>query len=73
MTMAKSDLLVEGTVVEVLPNTMFKVDIGKGAPILCTISGKLRTNYIRVLQGDRVTVAMSPMDVTRGIIRWRGK
>lgn len=71
--MAKSDLLVEGTVVEVLPNTMFKVDIGKGAPILCTISGKLRTNYIRVLQGDRVTVAMSPMDVTRGIIRWRGK
>lgn len=71
--MAKSDLLVEGTVVEVLPNTMFKVDIGKGDPILCTISGKLRTNYIRVLQGDRVTVAMSPMDVTRGIIRWRGK
>lgn len=71
--MVKSDLLVEGTVVEVLPNTMFKVDIGKGDPILCTISGKLRTNYIRVLQGDRVTVAMSPMDVTRGIIRWRGK
>lgn len=71
--MVKSDLLVEGTVVKVLPNTMFKVDIGKGDPILCTISGKLRTNYIRVLQGDRVTVAMSPMDVTRGIIRWRGK
>lgn len=71
--MAKSDLMVEGTVVDVLPNTMFKVDIGKGDPILCTISGKLRTNYIRVLQGDRVTVAMSPMDVTRGIIRWRGK
>ena len=71
--MVKSDLLVEGTVVEVLPNTMFKVDIGKGDPILCTISGKLRTNYIRVLQGDRVTVAMSPMDVTRGLIRWRGK
>ena len=64
---------LEGTVVESLPNTMFKVDIGNGHVILATISGKLRMNYIRILPGDKVTVRMSPYDLTRGRITWRSK
>lgn len=72
--MARDDLIeTDGTVVETLPNTMFRVDIGGKEPILCTLSGKLRMNYIRVLNGDSVRVAISPNDVTRGIIRWRNK
>lgn len=72
--MARDDLVeLEGKVVEVLPNTMFKVDIGYGKPVLCTLSGKLRTNYIRVLNGDNVKIAVSPADPTRGIIKWRNK
>jgi len=64
---------VEGVVVESLPNTTFKVDIGNGHIILAHISGKLRMNFIRILPGDKVTVQMSPYDVTRGRITWRSK
>ena len=72
--MAKSDAIeLEGTVVESLPNTMFTVDIGNGHTILATISGKLRMKFIRILPGDKVTVQMSPYDLTRGRITWRSK
>ena len=72
--MAKSDMIeVEGVVVESMPNTTFKVDIGNGHTILANISGKLRMNFIRILPGDKVTVEMSPYDLTRGRITWRSK
>ena len=72
--MAKSDMIeVEGLVVESLPNTTFQVDIGNGHMILAHISGKLRMNFIRILPGDKVTVEMSPYDLTRGRITWRSK
>ena len=72
--MAKSDRIeVEGVVVESLPNTTFQVDIGNGHMILAHISGKLRMNFIRILPGDKVTVEMSPYDLTRGRITWRSK
>ncbi|MCL2152705.1 MAG: translation initiation factor IF-1 [Oscillospiraceae bacterium] len=72
--MAKDDMIeLEGIVVDSLPNTMFHVDIGNGHTILAHISGKLRMNFIRILPGDRVTVQMSPYDLTRGRITWRSK
>ena len=72
--MAKSDMIeVEGVVVESLPNTTFQVDIGNGHTIVAHISGKLRMNFIRILPGDKVTVEMSPYDLTRGRITWRSK
>jgi len=72
--LAKSDMIeLEGTVVESLPNTTFRVDIGNGHVILAHISGKLRMNFIRILPGDKVTVQMSPYDLTRGRITWRSK
>ena len=72
--MAKSDMIeVEGVVVESLPNTTFQVDIGNGHMILAHISGKLRMNFIMILPGDKVTVEMSPYDLTRGRITWRSK
>ena len=72
--MAKSDMIeVEGTVVEAMPNTTFQVDIGNGHIILAHISGKLRMYFIRILPGDKVTVEMSPYDLTRGRITWRTK
>ena len=72
--MAKSDMIeVEGVVVESLPNTTFQVDIGNGHTILAHISGKLRMYFIRILPGDKVTVEMSPYDLTRGRITWRSK
>ena len=72
--MAKDDVIeLEGTVVESLPNTTFRVDIGNGHIILAHISGKLRMNFIRILPGDKVTVQMSPYDLTRGRIPWRSK
>ena len=72
--MAKDDVIeLEGTVVESLPNTTFRVDIGNGHVILAHISGKLRMNFIKILPGDKVTVQMSPYDVTRGRITWRSK
>jgi translation initiation factor IF-1 len=64
---------VEGVVVESMPNTTFQVDIGNGHTILAHISGKLRMNFIRILPGDKVTVEMSPYDLTRGRITWRSK
>ena len=72
--MAKDDMIeLEGIVIESLPNTMFHVDIGNGHTILAHISGKLRMNFIRILPGDKVTVQMSPYDLTRGRITWRSK
>ena len=72
--MAKDDVIeLEGTVVESLPNTTFRVDIGNGHIILAHISGKLRMNFIRIPPGDKVTVQMSPYDLTRGRITWRSK
>lgn len=64
---------IDGVVSEALPNLMFNVDIGHGKTILCHLSGKLRTNFIRVLEGDAVTIEMSPYDLTRGRIIWRNK
>ena len=64
---------LEGVVTESLPNTTFNVDIGNGHIILAHISGKLRMNFIRILPGDKVTVQMSPYDLTRGRINWRSK
>ena len=72
--MAKDDAIeVEGTVVDALPNTMFHVELANGHKILAGISGKLRMNYIRIVPGDKVTVEMSPYDLTRGRITWRSK
>ena len=72
--MAKDDMIeVEGVVTESLPNTKFHVYNGNGDIILAHISGKLRMNFIRILPGDKVTVQMSPYDVTRGRITWRSK
>ena len=72
--MAKDDVIeLEGTVVESLPNTSFRVGIGNGHTILAHFSGKLRMNFIRILPGDKVTVQMSPYDLTRGRITWRSK
>ena len=62
---------LEGTVVEALPNAMFQVELPNGHKILAHISGKLRMNFIRILPGDKVTVQMSPYDLTRGRITWR--
>ena len=72
--MSKEDMIeLEGIVVEAMPNAMFKVEIQGGHVILAHISGKLRMNFIRILPGDKVTVAMSPYDLTRGRITWRSK
>lgn len=72
--MAKEDVIeVEGTVVEALPNTNFKVELENGYQILAYISGKLRMNYIKILPGDKVKVELSPYDLTRGRITWRAK
>lgn len=72
--MSKQDMIeVEGKVVEALPNATFKVELENGRQIIATISGKLRMNYIRILPGDKVTIDMSPYDLTRGRITWRSK
>ena len=72
--MSKKDVIeVEGVVLEKLPNAMFQVELENGHKILAHISGKLRMNYIRILPGDKVTVELSPYDLTRGRITWRGK
>ncbi|MGN0527495.1 MAG: translation initiation factor IF-1 [Eubacterium sp.] len=72
--MSKSDMIeVEGTVVEALPNTTFKVELQNGHIITAHISGKLRMNNIRILPGDRVTMEMSPYDLSKGRIIWRSK
>ena len=72
--MSKEDMIeLEGVVVEAMPNAMFKVEIPGGHTILAHISGKLRMNYIRILPGDKVTVEMSPYDLSKGRITWRSK
>ncbi|MDL2294530.1 translation initiation factor IF-1 [Ruminococcaceae bacterium OttesenSCG-928-D13] len=72
--MSKEDVIeVEGVVVESMPNAMFRVELENGHQILAHISGKLRMNFIRILAGDKVTVEMSPYDLTKGRITWRTK
>ena len=72
--MAKDDVMeLEGTVVETLPNAMFKVELENGHQILAHISVKLRMNFIKILPGDKVKLEMSPYDLTRGRITWRSK
>ena len=72
--MSKQDMLeLEGVVVEALPNATFQVQLENGHQILAHISGRLRMNYIRILPGDKVTVEMSPYDLTKGRITWRSK
>ncbi|MDD3613802.1 MAG: translation initiation factor IF-1 [Caldicoprobacterales bacterium] len=72
--MAKEDVIeVEGKVIDALPNAMFQVELDNGHKVLAHISGKLRMNFIRILPGDRVTIELSPYDLTRGRITWRGK
>ena len=70
--MAKEDVIeVEGKVVDTLPNAMFKVELENGATILAHVSGKIRMHYIKILPGDRVTVELSPYDLTKGRITYR--
>ena len=72
--MAKDDVIrVEGVVRELLPNTMFKVELQNGHCVLAHISGKMRLNFIRILPGDSVTLEMSPYDLTKGRIVFRQK
>ncbi|MBI2871533.1 MAG: translation initiation factor IF-1 [Candidatus Omnitrophica bacterium] len=72
--MPKEDAIeVEGTVIEPLPNAMFRVELEKGHKVLAHISGKMRMNYIKILPGDKVTVELSPYDLTRGRIIYRAK
>ena len=72
--MAKEDVIeVEGTVVESLPNTEFRVELENGHKVLAHISGKLRMNYIKILPGDKVKLELSPYDLTKGRITWRDK
>ena len=72
--MSKADVIeVEGTVIDALPNAIFKVKLENDHEVLAHISGKLRMNYIRILEGDKVTVELSPYDLTRGRITWRNK
>jgi translation initiation factor IF-1 len=70
-TQKEDTLQVDGTIVEALPNTMFRVDLENGHRILGHISGKMRKHYIRILPGDKVTVELSPYDLTRGRITYR--
>ncbi len=65
--------LVEGIVTENLPNTMFRVKLSNGKMLLCHLAGKMRLHRIKVLPGDKVTVELSPYDLTRGRITWRAK
>ena len=72
--MSKTDVIeVEGKVIEKLPNAMFQVELENGHRILAHISGKLRMNFIRILPGYKVTIEMSPYDLTKGRIIWRDK
>ena len=69
----KKHIQIEGTVVEKLPNTMFQVELENGHRVLAHISGKLRQNFIRILPGDKVTLELSPYDLSKGRIIWRDK
>ena len=71
--MKEEPIRVEGTVVELLPNTMFRVELPNGHKILAHISGKMRMNFIKILPGDKVTMEMSPYDLSKGRIIYREK
>jgi len=72
--MSKDDVIeVEGTVIEPLPNAMFRVELENGHKVLAHVSGKIRMHFIRILPGDKVTVELSPYDLTRGRITYRYK
>ena len=72
--MSKADVIeIKGVVVEKLPNAMFKVELENGHIVLAHISGKLRMNFIKILPGDKVTLEMSPYDLSKGRIVWRDK
>ncbi|MBF0707212.1 translation initiation factor IF-1 [Bacillus hwajinpoensis] len=72
--MAKEEVIeMEGTVIEPLPNAMFRVELENGHKILAHVSGKIRMHYIRILPGDKVTVELSPYDLSRGRITYRYK
>ena len=72
--MSKADVIeIEGTVVEKLPNAMFRVELENGHIVLAHISWKLSMNYIKILPGDKVTIEMSPYDLSKGRIIWRDK
>ena len=72
--MSKADVIeLEGTVIEKLPKAMFRVELENGHQVLAHISGKLRMNYIRILPGDKVTIEMSPYDLSKARIIWRDK
>ncbi|MEY3220377.1 MAG: translation initiation factor [Pseudomonadota bacterium] len=73
-SMAKEDHIeMEGTVVETLPNTTFRVQLDNGHIVMAHISGRMRKNYIRILTGDKVTVQLTPYDLTKGRITYRGR
>lgn len=72
--MSKDDVIeLEGKVIEALPNAMFQVELPNGHRIMAHISGKMRMNFIRIYPGDKVTIELSPYDLTRGRITWRSK
>jgi translation initiation factor IF-1 len=72
--LSKSDVIeIDGKVVEALPNAMFSVELPNGHRIMAHISGKMRMNFIRIYPGDKVTIELSPYDLTRGRITWRSK
>jgi len=72
--MAKEDCIeMEGTVVDTLPNTMFRVELENGHVVIAHISGKMRKHYIRILTGDKVTVEMTPYDLSKGRITFRAR
>jgi translation initiation factor IF-1 len=72
--LSKEDVIeVSGKIIEALPNATFQVELENGHKILAHVSGKLRMNFIRILPGDKVTVEMSPYDLTKGRITWRAK
>ena len=72
--MSKADVIeIEGTVVEKLPNAMFQVELENGNQVLANIRGKLRMNFIKILPGDKVTLELSPYDLSKGRIIWRDK
>ena len=72
--MAKEDQIeMEGTIIETLPNTMFRVQLDNGHVVIAHISGKMRKNYIRILTGDKVTIEMTPYDLTKGRITYRAR
>lgn len=74
MALAKNDVIeAEGTVLEKLPNAMFQVELENGHRIIAHISGKLRKNFIKIIPGDKVKIEMSPYDLSKGRITWRGK